>query len=306
MRLLIGFVVASLVSSASHVIAQDPKKADVVQAIENLAGKDVVLSGAIEQESPEKAEEQGIPGVVIQKVVIGGGDGAGREFSVDVDIAIFKDGKIILASKGTLPGMKVYKSGETTLCNQTHTEEPLDPKRLMESLSKLCDWKSLAKAVSESAKIRVNNQGATTDVRVVLNSEYLKANNDPIAPGAVGGGAFGGGANGGGGAIRVQVGGSPMTPSVVDLIVTLQLNSSRELAGVTYEIQYDDPMKAMMAKAMKGGAGVFRIQGNAAKPSTDDDLTLGNRIRFDFDFQTKVPSVLETFAKEAEELLSKK
>jgi hypothetical protein len=306
MRFVISFFLASLFSSVSQVIAQEPSKADLVRAIESLAGQDVVLSGAIDQESPAKADEPGIPGVVIQKVVIGGGDGSGREFTGDVDVAIFKDGRIALASKGTLPGMKVYKSGELMLCNQTHTEEPMDPKRLLESLHKLCDWKSLAKSVSESTKIRVINQGAITDVRVVLNSEYLKTNNDPIAPGAVGGGAFGGGANGGGGAIRVQVGGSPMTPSVVDLIVTFQFNSAKELAGVTYEIQYDDPMTAMMAKAMKGGAGVFRIQGNAAKPATDDEVTLGKMNRFDFDIQKKVPARIEAFAKEAEELLGKK
>ncbi|MFN7448606.1 MAG: hypothetical protein ACK56W_12425 [Pirellula sp.] len=289
---------------ASHALAQNPSKADVVRAIEALSGQDVVLSGAIDQESP-KADEPGIPGVVIHKVVIGGGDGSGREFTGDVDVVIYKDGRIALASNGTLPGMKVYKSGELTLCNQTHIEEPMDPKRLLESLHRLCDWKSLAKSVSESTKIRVINQGATTDVRVVLNSEYLKTNNDPVAPGAVGGGAFGG-ANGGGGAVRVQLGGSPMTPSVVDLIVTFQFNSATELAGLTYEIQYDDPMNAMMAKAMKGGGGVFRIQGNAAKPATDEEVTLGKMYRFDFDIQKKVPARIEAFAKEAEELLSKK
>jgi hypothetical protein len=305
MRLLISFFVASIVFMASHVIAQDLGKADVVRAIESLVGQDVVLSGAIEQESPAKADEPGIPGVVIQKVAIGGGIDSGREFAGDVDIAIFKDGRIVLASKGTLPGMKVYKSGEITLCNQTHTEEPMDPKRLLESLEKLCDWKSLAKSVSESAKIRVINQGATTDVRVVLNSEYLKTSHDPIAPGAVGGGAFGGGANGGGGAIRVQVGVSPMTPSVVDMIVTFHFDSSKQMAGVTYEIQYDDPMNAMLAKAMKGGAGVFRIQGNA-KPATDDEVMLGKMNRLDFDIQKKVPARIEAFAKEAEELLGKK
>jgi hypothetical protein len=65
-------------------------------------------------------------------------------------------------------------------------------------------------------------------------------------------------------------------------------------------------MNAMMAKAMKGGAGVFRIQGNAAKPANDDEVTLGKMNRFDFDIQKKVPARIEAFAKEAEELLGKK
>ena len=301
MRFLIGFFVALLFPVTSVVFAQDLSKADVVRAIESFAGKDVVLSGEIAQESPDKAQDQGAAGVVIQKVVIGGSDGSGRQFTGNAEIAILKNGTLVLVSKEALPGIKLYKSGETLLCNQTHTEDPMDPKRLVDSLRKLGDWKSLAKAISESAKVRVSKQGTTSDVRIVLDSAFL-GKEEVNPPGGVAGGAFGGGA----GAVRIQVGGSPLTPSVVDLIATFHFDASKELAGITYEIQYDDPMKAMMSKAMIGGGGAFRIQGNAGKPAKDDEVTLGSLTRMDFDIQKSASPNLGAFAKEAEELLRKK
>jgi hypothetical protein len=89
----------------------------------------------------------------------------------------------------------------------------------------------------------------------------------------------------------------------VDLIATFTMNPKMELVGLTYEIQYDDPISAMMAKV---GGGAFRIQGNAVKPAKEEDETLGKLVRFDFDIDRKIPANLEAFSKEAQELLGKK
>jgi hypothetical protein len=73
-------------------------------------------------------------------------------------------------------------------------------------------------------------------------------------------------------------------------------------------------MKADVVQAIENLAGkdvfpsgvrVFRIQKMLQSLPRMTIVTLGNRIRFDFDFQKKVPSNLEAFAKAAEELLSK-
>jgi hypothetical protein len=293
-RLWLFLALALSITSNAQVYSQEDRaKKDLVQAVEALAKKDVVLTGTVAEEKPD-AGKPGFPNITIASNLGGGG---GVPFSGPVEMLCTQVGESIVVSADKLPNIKVYRLEEKTLCVQSHTEEPFHVSTLMDQLGRLTAWEDLAQAISEASRVRVNARGNDTEVRVVLDSGYIpvKENKPPVV---------------GGGNVKIQVQGGPQAPSVIDLTATFVLNPSKEITSMEFALQYDDPMQAMFAKAMKGGpigggGGVIRIGGGAPanKDAKDGDDVLGKLNKLSFKVSDAPSKAIQSFASEARELL---
>jgi hypothetical protein len=283
-----------LVCSIS-VSAQDEQvKKDLMQAIGKLTKKDVVLVGSIEEEKPQSAQN-GVAGITIRSAA-GSLSGMVNSFTGEVELIQTSINETVAASKDSFPSVKAYRLGDKNLTMQTHTDEPFSVSATMDQLCSLLDWESLAGAVNEASRLRVTQDGNNTSIRVVLNNNLIPVKSNTTVAGA--------------GNVRVQVQGGRPQPSVIDLVANFDLNPSQEIVGIGFSLQYDDPMQAMVAKAMKGGAiggiGVFRVGGATqkdAKADRDDNDPLGKLCKFSFKIAEKPSAKTSEFLAEARALL---
>ncbi len=58
-----------------------------------------------------------------------------------------------------------------------------------------------------------------------------------------------------------------MNPSIVDLTATFTVTDSGSIVGMDFEVQYNDPLKAMMAGALRGAPGVAAIRIGGMQPT---------------------------------------
>lgn len=297
-RSMLLFITVSLLFTGSGASAQsEADKQKLVQAISRLQGSEVSISGTVEEELPAADEQSGQLGGV-QRIVMTSFNGmSGAQFKGDFELWT-KPEKIAVVSKSEFPGLKFYIAGEKQIFIQAHADEPFAVKGFSNTLKQLVDWKALGEAVEKSSKVRVTKSDNGSIVRVVLDGEYVatesieKAMSKRIAGG--------GGAN-----VAIQIGGSSsMTPQVVDFVATFTLSENAEIKGLTFALQYNDPMKAVMAGALRGGAGgAIRIGGNAPKPKQGDEIDLGKLVTYSFNLNPKASDRLSQFVKEVQPLL---
>ncbi|MEQ1826249.1 MAG: hypothetical protein ABL921_09890 [Pirellula sp.] len=289
---------ALLLAGAGRLIADDAQiKSDLVRAIGQLAERDVFLSGSIVEENPQAPVGLPNPAMMVGRAMSGS---AAKTYTGDVEILRTPTDEVVVVSKDVLPSIKAYRQGDKNLCVQSHTDEPFHVSGTMDQLSKLLAWKELAQAVNEASRIRSTPNGQNTSIRVVLNNNYIPAKSSTMQVPA------------GGGNVRVQVQGGPPQPSVIDISATFVLNGAKEITDVEFSLQYDDPMQAMLAKAMKGGAfaaggGVIRIGGAApAGDSKDGDDVFGKLCTFSFKMAKAPLEKAKDFSEQARTLLKGK
>jgi hypothetical protein len=298
-RFFLGLAFATL--SMPHIsFSQDAgSKSDLVAAINKLAQRDVSLVGSIEEETQEQQGGGGIAGGMQRIVITSASGGSSEEYQGDVEVLATKSSELVVTSKEDLPGIKVYKSGEDVLCLQAHTKEAFTATKLMSNLAKLVDWTALGSAVESASKVRSSVKGKNTEFRVVLDSEFIPVEAPALPPGLAAAGLPN---------IKIQMA-NPMIPTVVELTATFTVNAAKEIIGIEYSLQYNDPMKAMMANAMKGGGGAAIVQfgggpgkpAKQAKPEGEPDL--GKLIVYDFDVAAKPSEKVTEFVNQAKSML---
>jgi hypothetical protein len=296
-RILFGLAVATM-ALPQLVFSQDgAAKADLVAAIGKLSQRDVSLVGSIDEEVQDEPAA-GIAGGVQRVVISSFSTGAAKEYQGDIEILAVKSGDLVIASKDELPGVKVFKTGDDVLCLQAHQQEPFSTTKLVKNVSKLVDWAALEKAVESASKVRSTAKGKDVEIRVVLDASYIPNDVPAGLPPGLAGGVAGGAA---GKNVKIQINGGPMVPSIVELAATFQINSNKEIVGLAYSLQYDDPMKGMMAQAMKAGGGAIQFGAKPAKPNAEPDL--GKQIIYDFDVVAKPSEKVSEFINQAKTML---
>lgn len=237
----------SLAMVATPLLAQDDAiKGDVVKGLAKLALQEVAMSGTIEEEEVEAVE--GTIGMQLQVSMLGGS----RPFFGEVDLLTRQGNEVVLVSKSELPGVKVYAKGEEKLCVQAMVDEPLKTTMLAPEIAKLCSWHEVAEAVRSASKVRATSKGKQTEVRVVLDSSYFPVeSNEKVLNG---------------GQVRIMVAGPGMSARVMELSAIFTLNEAKDITGVQYTVQYNDPMKAMF-KGAAGGIAMVRAAPAAAVPA---------------------------------------
>lgn len=284
-------------------ISQDANsRADLISAIDKLSKRDVSLVGNIDEEVLEQpvAVVAGGP----QRVVFRGMPfGATNEYRGDVEVLVVKNGELVIASKEELPGVKVFKSGEDILSLQVHLEEPLSTAKLISNVSKLVDWIALGNAVESASEIQTRVKGKDTEFRVILDGSFLPNEIPSAAPAMPAGIAFAfpiAGGAAGGNAQNVRIGGNPMMPTIVELAVTFKMNAAKEIVGLEYALQYNDPIKGLMFQAVNAGGagGVVQVNKNPAGESE-----LGKLIVYDFDVVAKPTEKINEFVNQAKTML---
>lgn len=274
--------VAVLFSTAASLSVQDPKKSDVFDVLAKFSSTDVGLDGTIVQEEPEEASDPPrirFPASFEYAAFVG-----------EVKVGVMKDSSLILVSKATTPSIKIYRRHDQFLCTQTHSEDPFDAKKTVNSISNLLDWKALAIAIEASNQTRVISKDNETDFRVVLDPAFVTAipsqANKPAPDKQKN---------------RVADGSDGLKPKPIDLTATFTFSPSKELVRVSYEIQYDDPIKGL-SKKMNGGMGIFGFR--ADKPPKLSEVTLGKLVRMVFTIEKSVPSDVISYSQEAKKLLA--
>ncbi len=300
-RFFLGLAFATL-SMPQISFSQDAgSKSDLVAAINKLSQRDVSLVGSIDEELQEQPDVGGGIAGGMQRIVISSmSGGSPEEYRGDVEVMSAKSGELVVTSKEDLPGIKVYKSGEEVLCLQAHTKEAYTTAKLMSNLAKLVDWNALGSAVESASKVRSSVKGKNTEFRVVLDSEFIPDETPPLPPGLAAAGLP-----------NIKIG-NPMIPTVVEFTATFTMNAAKEIVGIEYSLQYNDPMKAIMANAMKGGGGAAIVQfgggpgkqAKAAKP--DGEADLGKLIVYDFDVAAKPSEKVSEFVSQAKAMLKKR
>lgn len=239
---------ACLFSQSGFLQGQDKQlKSDLAAGLSKLAQRDVALVGAVEEIAPE------FPGMPGGGVLVLPENGS-TEFQGDFEVLAAKNGDLVLVSKDELPGIKIYKHEEDVMCVQAYTAEPIQTSLLVKNVAKLADWKALSAAVAASSEIRAAGKGKITEVRVVLGNDFMPGDSFPAIPLGVGGDVPND--------VTIRVAGGPMIPAVTELVVTFNLNAAKEIVGVTYELQYDHPLRGMIA-AVNGQGAFFQVIGNA-------------------------------------------
>lgn len=299
-RFFLGLAIATLTMPQISFSQDAGSKSDLVAAINKLSQRDVSLVGSIDEEMQEQPDVGGGIAGGMQRIVMSSmSGGASAEYQGDVEVMASKSGELVVASKEDLPGIKVYKSGEEVLCLQAHTKEAYTTTKMMSNLAKLVDWNALGSAVEAASKVRSSVKGKNTEFRVVLDSEFIPVETPALPPGLAAAGLPN---------IKIQMA-NPMIPTVVEFTATFTMNATKEIVGIEYSLQYNDPMKAMMANAMKGGGGAAIVQfgggpgkqAKAAKP--DGEADLGKLIVYDFDVAAKPSDKVTEFVNQAKTML---
>ena len=292
-RIVFGLALAAI-SFPQMGFSQDSSvKADLIAAIGKLSQRDVALVGSIDEEAPEEAALAG----GLQRIVVSSfSSSSSADYQGAIEILAAKNGELVIASKEDLPGIKVFKAGEDVLSVQAHLKEPFSTAKVVNNVSKLLDWSALGTAVESASKVRSTPKGKETEIRVVLDANYIPNTAPAVMPPGLAAGGIGKN-------VKIQVAGGPMQPSIIELTATFMLNSAKEVVGVEYMLQYDDPMKGMMAKVMKGGGGAIQIGGNALAKPNAGEADLGKLIIYDFDVVATTPQRVTEFATQAKTLL---
>lgn len=275
--------------------AQDTKaKEELISAIERLSKRDVSLVGSIDeemQEQPVAVDNAGGP----QRVVIRGMPfGALNEYRGEVEVLVAKNSELVIVSKEELPGVNIFKSGDVVLCQQMHLEEPLGTTKLTSNVSKLVDWNALANAVESAKEIQSKAKGKDSEFRVVLDRSFLPNEIPQAVPAMPAGIAVAGNKAQN---AQIRIGGNPMAPTIVELIATFRLSAAKEIIGLEYALQYNDPIRGFAVNAgAAGGVVQFKV-----KPEGQEDL--GKLIVYDFDVVAKPTDKLNAFVNQAKTML---
>jgi hypothetical protein len=310
MKHLLGLLILAGLPVCQIGLAQDTAaKKDLVVAIQKFSKKDVALSGSVKEEAQDKPGAGGVAGGIQRVIVSQLAGGSAESFKGDIEVLAYGNGDLTIASKEDLPGIKIFHSGDESIKQQTHLKAPFSSDEMITNMSKLLDWPSLAEAVDKATKVRTSTKGAASEVRVILEPSFIPVNESNRGiKGALGGAMAGGGAAGVGGAvgqnIKVQVSGGPMQSSVIELAATFTLSSAKEIVGMHFELQYDDPMKGMMAKAMKAGGGVIQI-GGGKQDSAKEGPDLGKLVEYDFSIAAAPSPKVVEFSAQAKAMKKK-
>ncbi len=286
-------VIVGLVFTQS-VFAQDQAaKQQLIKAIKNLAGSDVSMMGQVEEELPDADTTSPLGGV--QRVVISSVGGSSvNPFLGDFELLVSKD-SIAMVSSQDFPGVKILQAGEKVVNIQAHAESPYSVQSFSSTVKQLVDWIALGEAVEKAAKIRVTKKDGVSQIRVVLDPEFIPVETIEKAMAKKMGGVAGGAGN-----VAIQVAGPSMSPQILDLTATFSVNESGLLVGMNFDIQYNDPMKAMMANAMRGGGGAaIRIGGNIPKPAESDAVELGKMVSYSLKVSDQASERIKQFVKQA-------
>ncbi len=278
-------------------IAQNANaKADLISAIDKLSKRDVSLVGSIDEEVQEQPVAVDIAGGPQRVVIRGMPFGATNEYRGDVEVLVAKNGELVIASKEELPGVKVFKSGEEFLSLQVHVEEPLSTAKLMSRVSKLVDWIALGNAVESATEVQTRVKGKDTEFRVILDGSFIP-NEIPSAAPAMPAGIAVAAAGRDAQNVQIRMRGNPMIPTLVELAVTFKMNADREISGLEYTLQYNDPIKGLAVNAGEAG-GVVQFKINPA-----GEADLGKLIVYDFDVVAKPTEKVNEFVNQAKTML---
>ncbi len=301
-RTLQAFTIATCLFTQTCFSQDKDAKSDLIAGLTKLAQRDVSLVGAVEEQSPGGPA---LPGGLQQVVVIGKANRTDH-YQGDIEVLTTTGGDFVLVSKDDLPGIKIFKHDEDTVFVQSHTEEPFSLGQLSKNISHLANWKALSAAVKESSEFQSTGKGKVTEVRVVIAKDFIPADSMPAIPAIPG---MAGGVAGNNVAIRIA--GGPIQPSITELAVTFSLSQTKEIVGLTYELQYDEPM----AKFMKVGAvAMVQIDGTVKAPTLieKDDVTgddaennaaLGEKVIYDFDVVSTPSKKAAEFPEQAKAML---
>ena len=297
MRRMIGYflVIAGLAMPQMAFGQDDSAKQQVVKAIKSLVNSEVSISGQVEEEMPDADEKSPFGGA--QRLVIGSMDGSGSNpFLGEFELLVNKD-VVAIVSQQEFPGIKILQSGEKAVNMQAHAEAPYSLQSFSSSVKQLVDWNALGDAVEKSSKVRVTKKDGMNQIRVILDPEFIPVETmeKAIAKKMAGAGK-------GAGNVAIQVAGPSMNPSIVDLTATFTVTDSGSIVGMDFEVQYNDPLKAMMAGgALRGVPGVaaIRIGGNAANPAESDAVELGKLVSYSLKVNNQSSDRIKQFVKEA-------
>lgn len=296
MRRMIGYflVIAGLAMPQLAFGQDDAAKQQVVKAIKSLVNSEVSMSGQVEEELPD--EDNNSPFGGAQRVVIGSMDGSGSNpFLGEFELLVNKD-VVAIVSQQEFPGIKILQSGEKAVNMQAHAEAPYSLQSFSSSVKQLVDWNALGDAVEKSSKVRVTKKDGMNQIRVILDPEFIPVETmeKAIAKKMAGAGK-------GAGNVAIQVAGPSMTSSIVDLTATFTVTDSGSIVGMDFDVQYNDPIKAMMAGALRGAPGVaaIRIGGNAANPAESDAVELGKLVSYSLKVNKQSSDRIKQFVKEA-------
>lgn len=288
-------VIAGLAFTQCALGQEDAAKQQLVKAIRNLASSEVSWTGSVGEEQPEAEKKSPLGGV--QRVVISSiGGSTANPYLGDFELLVSKDSLAIVSSQ-EFPGVKILRAGEKVVNMQAHADAPYSVQSFSNTVKQLVDWSALSDAVEKASKIRVTKKDGVSQIRVVLDPEFIPVESiEKTMAKKIGGAAGGGVAN-----VAVQVAGPAMTPSVVDLTAVFSINDSGSLVAMDFDIQYNDPMKAMMSNVVRGGPGgaAIRIGGNIPKPAEGDAVELGKTVNYALKVNGQASDRIKLFVKQA-------
>ncbi len=286
--------VATLFSAPLSWAQDDAARQQLVKALKSLAETDVSLVGNVAEEQPESEKNSPLPGVQRMAVSLIGGS-TGNPFLGEFEVLVNKELLAIVSTK-EFPGVKILQAGEKAVNMQWHAESPFAVQQFSSAVGHLVDWQELSQAVEKASKFRVTKNETGSSIRVVLEPEFIPVETFEKAIAKMAGAAAGGGK------VAVQVGSSAMTPQIVDLSATFTVSSAGSVVDMKFDIQYSDPMKAMMANAMRGGPGI-RIGGNVPRPKEGEDAELGKLMSYSFKVSGPASQQIKDFVKMAKPYL---
>lgn len=280
---LIALSTLVLVGTAT---AQD--SGELVSALTKAKAKSLNGVAAVTEESPEQQKNSVFGNAMVMVNGMRGGGGAGAAFEGELEVFV-NDGAIAAASVGKLPMVKVYKQGSKTLFSQVHDGNSVDTSSLALLLSRALNMDTLISEIERASRVRSKEIDGGKSYRVTIEGDYFDQDadgddsDDPMAQ-----------------AQKMAMSG--MQQSIIEGVLSVQVDDAGELKSLQLEVQYNNPMADIMTQAMKGGARAqVKIQGLTVggKPST----TPGKKVTLKFEVSDQESSAAQAFAKEASELL---
>jgi hypothetical protein len=296
----IWLLVICWLASSLPVLAldQDDEWRSIVSSeLESLAKRDVILDCNIRETDPPDNEGGLLGGIqrgINKQVMSSMLKGDSLFYVGDFELLITPQKDIALVSvDDKIPNLKFYSTETRFVCTQTHNDTPIQPNHMVYCMGKLFDWKEVAEQVQKDSKIRVASSGDQTDIRLVLDADQFSNPGITDVVGLLGAKRQ-----------RISMAVNPFAPSAVDVTLNVRLNAAKQISMLSFEIQYDDPMKELMNQGNNGKPVVPRaLRGGKRTKAEEATMVLGKIINLNVEVKEKGSDKLLSYVEKARDML---
>ncbi len=194
-----------------------------------------------------------------------------------------------MTSKDEFPSLQILVSKSDALCRQFHGQAPFDVRKVANLLRTLLDLDGLGQKLLAHDQVEIRKIDEGFELHFVFDSDMLKTFEEVNLPIQ----------NPKRQEVKAErVGVRTSKPKVVSVEASYRFNRERIPTSLRYQVQFDDPVKALLS-SVRGGSVSVPAPGTAASKNN-----LGKKITIELDLLPSMPERILEFKKDAERFVA--